>query len=353
MKNQRVKILPKFSLNKLLYWGLLIAFVYFVSHSLTEIEEVLTALTEGKWYFIGLAFGFEILYYLYYVQFSNYLLSIVGKRLRYREILSYYTSSIFLSVTAPGGVLGSVLFQINKIVKKSNIPSGKVFISMMMVMLTSYWSYLLLAFVSMWFLVSNGIEYATMFTALVLFLLLSGFAFGVYHLISQRPQALLRFVETFDPIKKFVNNMIVKFGGVADGEWMNSKLMEMHDASTELTGRRNFFVNLLSSGLMLNIIQATIFIYVMLAFNVEFTPSAWIVGYATIFLFSIISPTPQGIFIVEGLAQVALVAFGVDPEKALLVVLAYRAITLWIPVLVGFAWFTLEKRIGRYIDNAI
>lgn len=346
MKNK-----PKFSLNKLLYWGLLIAFVYFVSQSLTEIENVLAALAEGKWYFIGLAFGFEILYYLYYVQFSNYLLSIVGKRLRYRQMISYYTSSIFLSVTAPGGVLGSVFYQISKIVKRTGIPSGKVFISMMMVLLTSYWSYLLLAFVSMWFSVTNGIEYATMFTGLTLFLLLSGFALGIYYLILRRPNSLLKFIKSFDPIKNFTNKMIVKFGGTTDEEWMESKLMEMHDAANDLTGKRNFSVNILFSGLMLNVIQATIFIYVMLAFNVEFTPSAWLVGYATIFLFSIISPTPQGIFIVEGLAQVALVALGVNPEKALLVVLAYRAITLWIPVLVGFGWFTIEKRVGKLVDT--
>lgn len=348
MKNK-----SKFSLSKLLYWGILIVFVYFVSQRLTEIENVLATLVEGKWYFIGLAFGFELLYYLYYVQFSNYLLSIVGKRLRYRQMISYYTSSVFLSVAAPGGVLGSVIYQISKIVKQAKIPSGKAFISMMTVMLTSYWSYLVLAFVSMWFLVTNGIEYATMFTGLVLFLLLSGFTFGIYYLIGKRPNALLKFIESFETIKNLTNKMIVKFGGTTDEKWIESKLMEMHDAVNDLTGKRNFSVTILLSGLMLNVIQATIFIYVMLAFNVEFTPSVWLVGYTTIFLFSIISPTPQGIFIVEGLAQVALVTLGVNPEKALLVVLAYRSITLWIPVLVGFSWFTIEKRVSKLVDKKV
>jgi hypothetical protein len=52
-------------------------------------------------------------------------------------------------------------------------------------------------------------------------------------------------------------------------------------------------------------------------------------------LFVLISPTPSGIGIVEGLMPVALSSLRVDWSQAVIVTLLYRALTFWLPLGLG------------------
>ena len=49
----------------------------------------------------------------------------------------------------------------------------------------------------------------------------------------------------------------------------------------------------------------------------------------------IVSPTPAGIGVVEGLVTLSLVSMFVPVEAAAIVVLGYRAITFWLPLFFG------------------
>lgn len=50
----------------------------------------------------------------------------------------------------------------------------------------------------------------------------------------------------------------------------------------------------------------------------------------------IFSPVPQGVGVVEGVIAATYVALGVPPTSAVLLGVTYRALTLWLPMLVGF-----------------
>jgi len=330
-------------IGKVLYWLLMIAFGYFVSKYLTEIEDVLKALSQGNLLFIVLAFLFQALYYIFTTQFSVQLLSLLSIKMGFKRMLSLFTSSIFLNVTAPGGSIGGMLYQVQKVMKETGSEAGKVFIALSMVILNMYWAFLILALISLWFVISHGMEFAAMFTAIVLFALLSAFTLGIYNLILNRPSKLLSFVLKV----KWINKIIQRFGGKGGEEWMEKNIAQMHDATRVFSETPNLFVSMVSSGLMLHIIQITILLYVMLAFNIALSPPLLIVGYTTMYLFTVISPTPQGLGVAEGVAQIVFVAFGVESEKALLAVLSYRAITVWIPVIVGFITFKIRNKVVK------
>jgi len=333
----------KIPLGRMLYWLLMIAFGYFVSKYLTEIEDVLNALTQGNLLFIALAFLFQGLYYIFTTQFSIQLLSLVSIKMNFRRMLSLFTSSVFLNVTAPGGSLGGMLYQVQKVVKETESDTGKVFVALSMVILNMYWAFLVLALISLWFVISHGMEFIAMFTAVVLFALLSAFALGFYTLILNNPSKLLDFVLK----AKWINKFIKRFGGKGGAAWIEKNIAQMHEATRILSETPHLFVSLVSSGLMLHIIQITILLYVMSAFNIVFYPPLLIVGYTTMYLFTVVSPTPQGLGVAEGIAQLVFVAFGVEAEKALLAVLSYRAITVWIPVLVGFITFKVRNKMVK------
>ncbi len=60
-----------------------------------------------------------------------------------------------------------------------------------------------------------------------------------------------------------------------------------------------------------------------------------VAGFAIAYLFLIVSPTPSGIGIVEGVMAIALVSLRVNISHAVIITLAYRAVTFWLPLVVG------------------
>ena len=82
-----------------------------------------------------------------------------------------------------------------------------------------------------------------------------------------------------------------------------------------------------------------------LSFEVPFSAGTIVAGFAMGYLFFLISPTPSGIGIVEGLMPVALSSLRVDWSQAVIVTLTYRAITFWFPLGIGALNFRALHRV--------
>ena len=72
-----------------------------------------------------------------------------------------------------------------------------------------------------------------------------------------------------------------------------------------------------------------------LAFDVPFSAGTIVGGFSIGYLFLIVSPTPSGIGVVEGVMALALASLRVVWSQAVIVTLVYRAITFWVPLGVG------------------
>ena len=81
-----------------------------------------------------------------------------------------------------------------------------------------------------------------------------------------------------------------------------------------------------------------------LAFQVPFSPGTIISGFAISYLFLIVSFTPSGIGIVEGVMPLALSSLGVEWSQAVIITLAYRGITFWFPLGVGAIAFRFTNQ---------
>jgi uncharacterized protein (TIRG00374 family) len=94
-----------------------------------------------------------------------------------------------------------------------------------------------------------------------------------------------------------------------------------------------------NKALMIGVLAAS-----FLSFEVPFTAGTVIGGFAISYLFLIVSPTPSGIGIVEGIMPLALSSLRVDWSQAVIITLAYRGITFWVPLGVGAAAFRALNR---------
>jgi uncharacterized protein (TIRG00374 family) len=68
---------------------------------------------------------------------------------------------------------------------------------------------------------------------------------------------------------------------------------------------------------------------------VPFSAGTIVGGFAITYLFIIVSPTPAGVGVVEGVMAVALRTLGVDLSQAVIIMLAFRGITFWLLLAVG------------------
>jgi uncharacterized protein (TIRG00374 family) len=84
-----------------------------------------------------------------------------------------------------------------------------------------------------------------------------------------------------------------------------------------------------------------------MAFKVPFSAGTVIGGFAISYLFLIVSPTPAGIGIVEGIMPLALSSLHVPWSQAVIITLAYRGITFWVPLGVGGIAFQILNREGK------
>src|SRR5512134_1018390 len=74
---------------------------------------------------------------------------------------------------------------------------------------------------------------------------------------------------------------------------------------------------------------------VFLAFQVPFSAGTIIGGFAIAYLFLIVTPTPAGVGIIEGVMPLALSSLRVPWSEAVVITLAYRGITFWLPLGIG------------------
>jgi uncharacterized protein (TIRG00374 family) len=79
-------------------------------------------------------------------------------------------------------------------------------------------------------------------------------------------------------------------------------------------------------------------------FQIDWSVGMLIASYTLAYLFLVVSPTPSGIGIVEGILPLAMAGLGIPLGDAIVVTLSYRAVTFWIPLLLGgFSLRLLER----------
>lgn len=331
--------------GKIFYWIVVAGFIYFIARQFEDIEKSGANLAKGNLWYIGIAILIQVLYYLFMAQLGKRYLAMVGVEYNYWKMFGIMVSQFFMSISMPGGMAGSMAYRVRGIAAETNSNLGSTFVGLILMTLSQYWAFLLMALGTMWFTVNTGFEYAAMTSAIFLFMILCGVIAGAFYLMLEYPSKLLKLIEMIPYVKRYLINMASKLKGSPRAEsWLEEKIIEVNQAARLFVSHKYSFLFLILSGLMLHVIEIALLIYVFAAFAVPFDPSLIFVVYTSLFLFSVVSLTPQGIGVVETAALVVFLAFGVGKNESILVISSFRAITVWIPILIGGIAFRLTRR---------
>lgn len=103
--------------------------------------------------------------------------------------------------------------------------------------------------------------------------------------------------------------------------------------------------------ILFGLLNKTLLMFVLwcsfLAFEVPASIGTIIGGFVIGYLFTIVSPTPSGVGVMEGAMALALSSLGVVWSQAVIITLVYRGVTFWIPLGVGalsLRWLHLTEK---------
>jgi uncharacterized protein (TIRG00374 family) len=326
----------KFVFIIVLFLGATLVFLSF-----SELGSIVETLQQATMRFIVLAMFLQLIWFL--VAGLNYktLYKLLGLDETVRKLVLLNASANFVNTIAPTGGAGGMAVFISA-ASKDGHPVGKVTVASMLFLFVDYVAFLFVLTLGLIVLFRrNQMGPTEIGASSVMFIVATVLGFMLY-LGSQSGKAL---GNVLAGMARFVNRVARPF---IHREYLSEARAhefaeEMAQDLRSLPERPSSLILPFGYSLIGKILLMLILMCVFLAFQIPFSAGTIIGGFAISYLFLIVSPTPSGIGIVEGVMPLALSSLRVPLSQGLIVTLAYRGITFWIPLGIGAIAFRMTE----------
>jgi len=334
----------RFSWKRILLGGLIVAFVWLIISHYTEVKQLANTLAQGQWQWVLVAAGLQVIYYLIFTATYQSAFYALGIKRKLWELIPVTLGSLFVNVVAPtASTAGAALF-VDDAARRGHSPARAATAALLQ-LVTDYSAFLMVLATGMTVLfIDHDLQTYEIVGAIIL-LLLDVTLIGVLLLGVWWPklvESLLRRIQII------VNRIGSRFKrpNLLDADWAYKNAAELTDASQTVAEYPGRLVRLLL--VMLASYAVDIFsLYVLFrAFGQTIGLGTLIAGFAMGVLFWIVSPIPQGIGLVEGVMTLTYTSLGVPTDTAAIVSLAFRGLTFWLPLVLGFVLIQRTRTFG-------
>lgn len=317
--------------------------VWFTWSQWDEVQQVFTSLQRGDLLWLALAIVVQIMWLVNTTLTYRAIYRLLGMSATLRELFPLVVTSNFVNVATPSGGMGGLAVFIGD-ARRHQRSTARVTIAGVLFILFDYFGFLCVLALGLLVLFRrNHLNIAEITAAFILFMV--AVALAVVIILGIRaPQLLERVLRwgartvnhALFPIlrRPYLSEERAHEFAIEAAEGLRELRTDWHEyalpAAYSLTGKA---------------LLITILFLTFLAFNQPFSVGTLIAGFSMAFLFMIVSPTPAGVGFVETVMPAALTALGVPGGAALIIALAYRGLTFWLPFLYGFvALRVLQQR---------
>ena len=330
-------------MRKVIVVVIILLAVGLVIFSFSELKEIVATLQQANPWFLGLALLVQALWLFVFGSVFQSIYAALGLKESRRHLTLVAAAGSFVSVVTPSaGVGGLALFVADG--RARGLASGKVTVAGALYVLLDEAAFLCVLAVAMVVLIRrNNLGAGEISASLILLGIACGLAFLLY-LGYRSAQAL---GAALARIARFVNRILrplLRRDYLSEAR-AHAFAFEVGEGLNSLPERprsllRPFLLSLANKALLMGVLVCS-----FLAFEVPFSAGTIVGGFAIAYLFLIVSPTPSGIGVVEGVMPLALRSLRVDFSQAVIITLAYRGITFWLPLVVGaLAFRALHSR---------
>jgi uncharacterized protein (TIRG00374 family) len=316
--------------------------IFFVIGRFAEVQTVWETLKKGDWRFISLAVLIEAIWLINLGASYQAIYRSLGMNDQLRHLIILALAANFANIVAPTvGMSGMAVFIAQA--RKSGQPSGKVTLAGVLFVLFDYAAFLCVLTLGLIVLFRrNDLNPPEIIASLILLSIAVVMAVLIY--IGTRSSTTLGNILAW--LARKINKVIHPF---IHRDYLSEN--RAHEFSQEVaeglqalgSDKRHIFYPFLYS--LLNKIMLLIILFtIFFAFKVPVSIGTVIAGFSIGYLFMIVSPTPAGIGFVEGAMTLILSSFYIPLSAAAILALAFRGITFWMPLLLGFwAFRSLEE----------
>lgn len=330
--------------RQLLLWLLVIGFVWLVFFHLTEIQKLTKTLAEGQWQWVGAAALLQIVYYVMFAALYQAAFYTVELRSRLRDLLPVTFGAIVVNVMAPsGGASGAALF-VDDAVRRGQ-SAARAAAGTVLVLATDFSAFLPVLIIGLIYLfLQHDLAVYELISALILLLMTGGLTgilgLGVFH-----PRQLHRLLHWLQGTANRLGSWLGRPVLLVEG-WADRHAADFTQASRSISRHPRRLGRTLSVALISHLVNLGSLYLLFVAFQQTITVGQLVAGYAMGVLFLIVSPTPMGVGVVEGVMPLVFISLGVPHSVAILVTLAYRGLSFWLPLLGGFILLHRVKSFG-------
>lgn len=327
-----------FLIAVVLFFGIL-----FIFARASEIETIASTLQQGDWRFFFLALTIQVLWIVnnagsYYTAFQ-----VIGVKEDFKHILLLSSAVYFANIVTPvGGVTGLAIFM--ERARRKGYSTARSAVASTIFFAFEYLGFLLILFAGVTVLIRRNNFQPTDFLAALAMVALA-LAFTSVIILGTHAEQTLESVLTrlAQGINRLASPLLHR--PLICVERARNFSREASAGLKELRLNPQKALAPLGLGLSSKLLMMTNFALMFLAFKIPISIGTIVAGYMIAYLFQIISPTPSGLGIVEAALPLALQSMYIPLGVGVVLTIAYRAFTFWMPLLCGMAAFRWLHRV--------
>ncbi len=320
--------------RRLLFWILLIAFLWVLVTRFVEVKKLIATLATGQWQWIAAAILLQTIFYLVFTALYQSAFDTVDVRARLLHLLPLTFAAIFVNVVAPsGGASGAALFMDDS-AQRGESPSRTAAGNLLQV-ITDYLGFaIVLVFGLIYLFFVRDLQVYEIVAAVILLLMTAGMT-SVLLMGLWRPVLLRRLLGW---LRELMNAILRRFKRppALQESWVEENAGEFIAAAAAVVAHPARLIRTIGISLFSHFINIASLYAVFRAFHQNLGLGVLVAGYAVGVLFWIVSITPQGIGVVEGVMALVYTSLGIPASVATVASLAWRGLSFWLPLLIGF-----------------
>lgn len=317
-----------------LFTALVVAFLWLLAQRFADIQKLIGTLAEGNRWWIAAALALEIVYYVGLAALFRSAFALIDIKTQLRHLVPIAFASLFVNTTTTsGGTAGLALFIDD--IRRRGESAARATAGTLLAHTANYGIFALLLGMGLVYLYAQhdltGLEIAS---AVILFLLVVLLCSTL--LLGWRWPGLLRRLLT--GLQHTVNRVgrWLKRPYLLPETWAEQNAGDFIAAAEAVAAHPSQLGVIILLALGMHLVQMAVLLSLFFAFGQTISPGVLLAGYTISLLFMIVSPTPNGIGVVEAVVPLMYAALDVPVDQGVIITFAFRGVTFWVPMLTGF-----------------
>lgn len=334
------------SKRRIVLWLLMIALMFVVVTRFASLKTLGSTLIQAKWQWVLVAAIMHVVYFVLYTRLYQVSFRVVDVKSSLRNLLPLFFASVFVNAIAPsGGAAAGALFVDDA--NRRGQSGARAAVGTVLVLVTDLATLIpFLGFGIYFLLLHNNLQFYDIIGA-VIFVIFISLLISLLVMAKWKPAHLRQVLNWAQRVVRKVGGWF-KHSDLLAEDWAERNAAEFSDASNAIASHPKRLLHTCILGLVLHALNIAGLYTLFLAFAQSVQPGTLIAGFGLGIVFYVVSVVPQGVAAVEGVMGAVFTSMGIPAAKAITIVLTFRGLNYWLPLMIGFFFL---HRLQTFIED--